>query len=326
MNYRRLGSAGLKLSEISLGTWITFGRQVSEAVAQDCLVAAYDSGVNFIDSAEAYAGGQAEAVLGRLLKKLGWRRGSYVVSTKFYWGLHDGPNERNTLNRKRLVEGIAGSLKRLGLEAVDLIFCHRPDPETPIEEVVRTMDDILHRGQAHYWGTSEWSAAEIAQAHDLARRYNLYPPQMEQPEYNLLQRRRVEVEYAPLCEAIGLGLTVYSPLAGGVLTGKYNAGVPQGSRASQGGMDWVREQVTPELIGQLNRLQAMAGELGCTLAQLALAWCLKNPRVSTVITGASRADQVRENVKAVAIAEQLTPDLVQRIDAIVGNAPGRPEA
>lgn len=324
MNYRRLGSCGLQLSEISLGAWVTFGGQVGEDVALECLSAAYEAGVNFFDNAEAYAGGKAEIVMGGVLRKTGWRRSSYVVSTKFFWGLHDGPNERNTLSRKRLIEGIAGSLKRLQLEYVDLIFCHRPDPQTPIEETVRAMDDILHRGQALYWGTSEWSAAQIMQAYGIARQYGLYPPQMEQPQYNMLHRERVEKEYAPLYKEIGLGATVWSPLASGILTGKYNAGIADGSRMALTGYEWLKDEVTPERIEKIQRLQPVADGLGCTLAQLALAWCLKNPNVSTVISGASRPAQVLENVKAVEVAPQLTPEVMERIDTILGNKP-RPD-
>ena len=321
MNYRRLGSAGLKLSEISLGTWVNFGGPAPEADALNCLTAAYEAGINFFDTAETYSGGEAEAVLGRLLRQTGWRRGSYVVSTKFFWGLHDSPTERASLSRKRLMEGIAASLKRLQLEAVDLIFCHRPDPETPIEETVRAMDDIIHRGMAHYWGTSEWSAAQIMQAHGLAHHYGLYPPQMEQPGYNMLRRERVELEYALLYREIGLGATVYSPLACGVLTGKYNLGIPAGSRAALKGHEWVMDQVTPEVIEKINRLKPVAGDLSCSLAQLALAWCLKNPNVSTVITAASRPEQVHENVKAVEVVPRLTPEVMEQIESILGNRP-----
>ena len=321
MNYRRLGSAGLKVSEISLGTWVTFGQQVQEAAAFECVSAAYEAGVNFFDTAESYAAGRAEIVLGHVLKKSGWRRSSYVVSTKFFWGLHDRPNERNTLSRKRLIEGIAGSLKRLQLEYVDLIFCHRPDPETPIEETVRAMTDIVRRGQALYWGTSEWSAEKIVQAYQIARQWGLYPPQMEQPEYNMFNRERVEKEYAPLYQDYGLGTTIWSPLAYGILTGKYNSGIPVGSRAALAGYEWVKDEVTPERIAKVNELRPVAAGLGCTIAQLALAWCLKNRDVSTVITGASRLSQVQENVRAAGVAERLTPDVMERIEAILDARP-----
>jgi voltage-dependent potassium channel beta subunit len=321
VKYRRLGSAGLQLSEISLGTSITFGRQVSDDTALEVLTAAYEAGVNFIDTAESYAKGRAESVLGSLLKKTGWRRSSYVVSTKFYWGLHDGPNERNTLSRKRLMEAIAGSLKRLQLDYVDLVFCHRPDPDTPIEESVRAMDDIIHRGYALYWGTSMWSAGEIMQAYAVAQQYGVYPPQMEQPEYNMFQRDRVEKEYALLYREIGLGATIWGPMDGGILTGKYNEGVPAGSRGTVPGQEWIKESLTPERIHKIKALEGVAAGVGCSLAQLALAWCLKNPSVSTVIAGASRAEQVCENVKAVEIASQLTPAVMERIDVILGNRP-----
>lgn len=321
MNYRRLGSAGLKLSEISLGTSITFCQQMEADLALACLTLAYEGGVNFFDTAEAYGKGQAEVILGQLLKKTGWRRSSYVVSTKFFWGLYDGPNERHTLSRKRLMEGIAGSLKRLDMEYVDLIFCHRPDPETPIEESVRAMDDIIHRGYALYWGTSQWSADEIMQAHGLARQYGLYPPQMEQPQYHMFYRDRVEREYKRLYKEIGLGTTIWSPLAGGLLTGKYNHGIPAGSRASLPGQDWLRAEITPERVAKLQALAKLAGELECSLAQLALAWCVKNPNVSTVITGASRIEQMRENLGAAEVAATLSPEVMERIDEILGNRP-----
>jgi voltage-dependent potassium channel beta subunit len=317
VNYRRLGSAGLQLSEISLGTSITFARQVDDDTALACLTTAYEGGVNFFDTAEAYAKGRAETLLGQLLKKTGWRRSSYVVSTKFYWGLHDGPNEINTLSRKRLMEGITGSLQRLQMDYVDLVFCHRPDPETPIEETVRAMDDIIHRGYALYWGTSEWGAVEIMQAYAVARQYGLYPPQMEQPEYHLFHRRRVEQEYARLYKEIGLGTTIWSPLGGGVFTGKYNQGVPVGARGSLPGQEWLKESVTPERVKKLLALAGVAGDLDCSLAQLALAWCLKNPNVSSVITGASRPAQVTENLKAGETAAKLTPEVLTRIDAIL---------
>jgi voltage-dependent potassium channel beta subunit len=329
VKYRRLGSAGLQLSEIAIGTSITFVRQVDDDVSLACLTAAYAGGVNFFDTAESYANGQAEALLGRLLKKTGWRRSSYVVSTKFYWGLHEGPNEHYTLSRKRLMEGIAGSLERLQLEYVDLIYAHRPDPETPVEETVRAMDDIIHRGYALYWGTSEWSADAIMQAYGIARQYGLYPPQMEQPEYNLFHRHRVEKEYARLYSEIGLGTTIWSPLYGGVLTGKYNDGVPAGSRATVQGKQWIENNVTPQRVAKVKALAEVAAGLDCTLAQLALAWCLTNPNVSTVITGASRPEQMNENLEAPAIAEKLTPDarrLHARLSLCRPAAAGSPRA
>lgn len=318
MNYRRLGSSGLKVSELSFGSWISFKNQLNDDLALECMRAAYEAGVNFFDNAESYALGESEAIMGRVLKKLGWRRASYIVATKFYWGLNDGPNERNTLNRKYLMQGIEGSLQRLQLDYVDLIFCHRPDPETPVEETVRAMHDIITQGKALYWGTSEWTADQIMLAWQTAERHHLHKPQMEQAQYNLLWRERVEKEYARLYGEIGLGLTVWSPLASGLLTGKYNAGIPADSRAALPGYDWLRERIAnAENLEKVKRLQPIAADLGCTLAQLALAWCLKNPHVSTVITGASRVAQVHENMQALTVLPKLTPEVMARIEAAV---------
>ena len=278
---------------------------------------AYDAGVNFFDNAEVYAKGQAESLMGEALRKLGWRRSSYLVSTKFYWGLHDGPNEKNTLNRKYLMQAIDGSLGRLGLDYVDLVFCHRPDPDTPVEEVVRAMHDMIAAGKALYWGTSEWSAGEIAAAWEIAERHHLHKPAMEQPQYNLFHRERVEKEYARLYADYGIGTTTWSPLASGLLTGKYNEGVPADSRAALKGYEWLSERVLDaDKLRRVRALGPMAQELGCTLAQLALAWCLKNPHVSTVITGASRPAQVTENMKALDVVPKLGAEVMARIDAI----------
>jgi voltage-dependent potassium channel beta subunit len=319
MEYRRLGSAGLKLSALSLGSWVTYGGQVDLDAAVESMRAAYDAGVNFFDNAESYAGGQAEQLMGAALKKLGWRRGSYVVSTKFYWGLAEGPNEKNTLNRKRLMEAIDGSIKRFGLDYIDLIYCHRPDPETPMEEVVRAMSDIVSSGRAVYWGTSEWSADQIADAWRIADKRNLHLPQMEQPQYNLFVRDKVEREFARLYDGFGLGLTTFSPLASGVLTGKYAAGVPEGSRLSLPGYAWLKESAaTPERIAAVERLKPVAAGLGANVAQLALAWCVKNPRVSSVITGASRPAQVAENMQALELVPKLDAGVVAAIEEAIG--------
>jgi voltage-dependent potassium channel beta subunit len=319
MNYRRLGRSGLKVSELSFGSWVTYGNQMGEDVARECMRAAYDAGVNFFDNAEVYAGGRSETIMGDVLKKAGWRRASYIVSTKFYWGLNDGPNERNTLNRKYLMQAIDASLARLSMDYVDLVFCHRPDANTPLEETVYAMHDMIASGKALYWGTSEWSAAEIAGAWAIADRHHLHKPVMEQPQYNLLHRERFEVEYARLFRDLGIGATIWSPLASGLLTGKYNDGIPKDSRGSLKGYEWLAERLSDA--GDLAKVRALAPvatELGCTLAQIALAWCLKNPNVSTVITGASRPAQVTENMQALAVVAKLTPDVMQRIDAIVG--------
>ena len=320
MQYRRLGKAGIKLSALSLGAWVTYGGQVGEQVARECMAAAYDAGVNFFDNAEAYAGGNAELVMGNVIKELGWRRESIVVSTKIFWG-GAGPNDTG-LSHKHIIEGVNNALKRLQLDYVDLVFCHRPDPDTPIEETVRAMDIVIKQGKAFYWGTSLWSAAEVMRADGIARQYGLTPPSMEQPPYNMFERERVEQELVPLYSELGLGTTIWSPLASGLLTGKYNDGIPAGSRATLEGYDWIKESViTPERVAKVKQLQPIADELGCTLAQLGLAWCLSNPNVSSVITGASRATQVTENMRAIEIAPKLTGEVLDRIDAILGNKP-----
>ena len=315
MNYRRIGSAGIKVSELSLGSWVTYGNQVDTAAARECMAAARDRGVNFFDNAEVYALGKSEEIMGEALKKLAWPRVKYVVSTKFFWGLADGPNERNTLNRKYLLQGMDNSLRRLQLDYVDLVYCHRPDPNTPMEETVWAMHDLVHRGKAVYWGTSEWSAAEILAAHEIAERHHLHKPSVEQPEYSLFHRRRVEDEYAPLYEGVGLGLTTWSPLDSGILTGKYRKGVPEGSRGAITRLAFMPEKINdPRKRAAVDALEPIAGDLGCTLAQLALAWCLRNRNVSTVITGASRVSQVEENMKAAEIAPKLDAAVMRRID------------
>lgn len=318
MNYRRLGRSGLQVSELSLGSWVTYGNQVDRRAARESLAAARDAGVNFFDNAEVYAGGQAEEIMGHALKELAWPRVSYVVSTKFFWGLREAPNQYHTLNRKYLHNAIDGSLARLQLDYVDLVFCHRADPSTPIEETVWAMSDMIARGKALYWGTSEWSADEIRAAYEIAERHHLHKPVMEQPQYNLFCRKRVEQEYKRLYEDIGLGLTTWSPLASGLLTGKYRTGVPSGSRAELEGYDWLRARlVDTDKNERVAKLEQVANELGCSVGQLAIAWVLKNPRVSTVITGASRVDQIAENMKATDVAARITPDVLSRIEEIV---------
>lgn len=318
MEYRRLGSAGLKVSVLSFGAWVTFGRQVNDDAAREMLVAALDGGVNFFDNAEAYAAGDAETVMGKAIK--GLRREDLVLSSKVFWG-GEGPNDQG-LSRKHIHEACRNSLKRMQVDYFDLFFCHRPDPDTPIEETVRAMDDLIHQGLILYWGTSEWSAQEIMEAHSVARQYGLNPPQMEQPQYNMFERERIEKEYLRLYTQIGLGTTIWSPLASGLLTGKYNDGIPEGSRASLEEFDWIREQViTPERIEKVKQLAPIAADLDCSLAQLALAWCVKNPNVSTVITGASRIEQLHENMKALDVAEKLTSDVIERIEEVLDNKP-----
>jgi voltage-dependent potassium channel beta subunit len=320
MNYRHLGKAGLQVSELSLGSWVTFGNQLNEDHARECMVAAYEAGVNFFDNAEVYAGGQSETIMGAVLKETGWRRESYLVSTKIFWG-GTGPNDRG-LSYKHIVEGVNNALKRLQLDYVDLVYCHRPDPHTPIEETVRAMDLIIRQGKAFYWGTSEWSAAEIMRADGIARQYCLTPPSMEQPQYNMFTRQRFEVEYRSLYTMLGYGTTIWSPLASGMLTGKYNNGIPGGSRGELKGFDWLKPELTnQERVAKVKKLQPIAQDLGCSLAQMALAWCLKNPNVSTVITGASRVEQVRENLASADLVAKLTSDVMERIELVLDNKP-----
>jgi voltage-dependent potassium channel beta subunit len=318
MQYRNLGRSGLKLSVLSFGSWVTFGPQLDRDLATECLRIAHDAGVNFFDNAEVYAGGQSERIMGEALRDLGWPRSSYVVSSKFFWGIQGGVNMRNTLNRKYLLQAIDGSLERFGLDFLDLVFCHRHDPETPVEETVWAMHDIIDRGKAHYWGTSEWPAERIRAAHRFATDNHLHAPLMEQPQYNLLSRDRVEREYAPLYDELGLGLTVWSPLASGLLTGKYLEAVPQDSRLNVPGYAWLRDVLlTDDNLTKVRRLKQIADRLGVSLHHLSLAWCARNPRVSTVITGASRPEQVRDNMQALDVLPLLTDELLAEIDAAV---------
>ncbi|MGB8984196.1 MAG: aldo/keto reductase [Anaerolineales bacterium] len=317
MEYRHLGKAGIRVSELSFGSWVTFHNQADVKAAVDMMSAAYEAGVNFFDNAEVYANGKSEEVMGAALKQLGWRRGSYLISTKFYWGIQDGVNEKSTLNRKRLIEGINGSLQRLQLDYVDLIYCHRPDSATPIEETVWAMHNIIEWGKAIYWGTSEWAAAEIASAIEIAERHHLHKPVTEQPVYNLFERHRFSPEYQRVYQEYGYGSTTWSPLASGLLTGKYSQGIPAGSRGTLEGYDWLHKHLTDkEKLAKVQALESIAKELDCTLSQLALAWCLKNPFVSTVITGASRVEQVHENMKAGEVAPKLTPEIMAQIEDI----------
>ena len=320
MQYRRLGRGGLQVSELSLGSWVTYHNQVDTAAAQEMLAAAMDAGVNFFDNAEAYAAGQSEVVMGAAFKALKWPRLNYIVSTKFFWGLDregHATNRKDTLNRKYLMHAIDGSLSRLGLDFIDLVYCHRPDPHTPIEETVWAMSDIISRGKALYWGTSEWSAAEIRAAWDIADKHHLHKPVMEQPQYHLFHRKRVEQEYARLYEDIGLGLTTWSPLASGLLTGKYRGGVPEGSRGALQGMEFLHKGLLDNAKNDaVAKLEPIARELGGNLAQLAIAWVNRNPRVSTVVLGASKLSQLQDNLGALALTPKLTPELLARIDAV----------
>ena len=326
MEYRRLGRSGLKVSALSFGAWVTFGDQVDESVARDCMTAAYDAGVNFFDNAEAYAGGQAETMMGNIIQAEGWTRSDLVLSTKIFWG-GDGPNDQG-LSRKHIIEGTQAALERMQTSYVDLIFCHRPDQETPIEETVRAMNYVIDQGMAFYWGTSEWSAEQIRQAYEIARRERLIPPVMEQPQYNMLHRNKVEREFAPLYRDFQLGLTTWSPLASGILTGKYNDGIPEGSRMDLDKYSWLRQRLESEKgqaqLEKVRQLMPVADELDCTMAQLALAWCLLNENVSTVITGASRPEQVEQNMQALDVVERITPEVETRIAEILDNAPEPP--
>ena len=320
MQYRRLGRSGLRVSELSLGSWVTYHTQVDSRAAREMLAAAMDAGVNFFDNAEVYAGGQSEVVMGDALRALKWPRVNYVVSTKFFWGLaREGNtvNRSDTLNRKYLMQAIDGSLARFGLDFIDLVYCHRPDPATPIEETVWAMSDMITRGKALYWGTSEWAAAEIRAAWDIAERHHLHKPVVEQPQYHLFHRQRVEQEYARLYQDIGLGLTTWSPLASGLLSGKYQKGVPKGSRGAMKNMAFLVKGLTDGARNAaVTQLAAVANELGCSLAQLAIAWAAHNPNVSSVITGASRIGQLRDNLGAVDVLPKLVPEVMARIDAI----------
>jgi len=324
MEYRFLGRSGLKVSALSFGSWVTFGEQIDENLATECMLEAYNAGVNFFDNAEAYAGGKSETMMGNIIKKQGWKRSDLVLSTKIFWG-GEGPNDTG-LSYKHIIEGTNESLKRMQTDYVDLIFCHRPDKFTPIEETVRAMDQVIREGKAFYWGTSEWSSEQIREAYQVARREQLRPPLMEQPQYNMFKRDKVEGEYARLYDEIGLGTTIWSPLASGLLTGKYNDGIPENSRLAMDNYDWLREKLLETESGKqklrkVKKLAEVAEDAEISMAEMALAWCLKNPNVSTVITGASKPEQVRQNMKAIDKVEKLTDDVMERIEAILDNKP-----
>jgi voltage-dependent potassium channel beta subunit len=321
MQYRQLGPSGLKISALSFGAWVTFGKQIGDPVAEQLMHTAYDAGVNFFDNAEAYADGKAELVMGDVLKKSGWRRSSYLVSSKVFFGWEDDKPNQAGLSRKHIVEACHDALRRLQVDYLDLYYCHRPDPSVPVYETARAMHDLIVQGKVLYWGTSEWSADALREAHRVCEQYNLHTPVVEQPQYNLFHRARFEQEYGPLYRSPGLGTTIWSPLASGVLTGKYNEGVPSDSRLNAPGMEWLRDEFmnnpgTRAKIAAVPQLAKIAQELGTSLPKLAVAWCLKNPHVSTVILGASRVEQLRENLGALDVVNQLTPDVMQRLDAI----------
>jgi voltage-dependent potassium channel beta subunit len=314
MEYRRLGSAGIKVSALSFGSWVTFGPQLGGDSAYECMKIAYDAGINFFDNAEVYAKGASETIMGEVFKKSGWRRSSYLVSTKLFWGIVDGVNEKNTLNRKYLFESLEGSLKRLQLEYVDLLFCHRYDPETSLEEVAFTMDMIVRQGKALYWGTSEWPAEAIARVSEVCKENGLIKPQMEQPQYNLFVRTNVEIELASLYKSLGLGTTIWSPLASGVLTGKYLKNPGAEGRLHRPGYEWLKERYTAEQAQAVQKLVAISNELDCLPSQLAIAWTLKNPHVSTAILGASSVTQLQENLKSIQITKKLTDEVMRAIE------------
>jgi voltage-dependent potassium channel beta subunit len=324
MNHRRLGKAGVKVSELSLGSWVTFGDQISDDVAEALMVKAYEGGINYFDNAEVYASGRSELVMGKILHKLGWPRDTWLVSSKVFFGSAAHPQKPNQygLSRKHIFEACHGALKRLQVDYLDLYFCHRPDPETPIEETVRAMSDLIAQGKVLYWGTSVWSADEIMEAFAIARQFNLVPPTMEQPFYNLLQREKVEVEYGRLYDRIGLGTTTWSPLASGLLTGKYNDGLPKEARLGLAHYGWLRDWVLkPERLEKVRAFGKLASDIGISPSVLAIAWCLKNPHVSTVILGASKVAQLEENLKASEAVAKLTPELLEKIDDLCGNKP-----
>jgi voltage-dependent potassium channel beta subunit len=323
MEYRHLGKSGLEISTLSFGAWVTMGGQIDEETSYECMKIAYDAGVNFFDNAESYAHGNAEVVMGNVIKKAGWKRSDLVISTKIFWG-GSQPNQTG-LSRKHIIEGARASLVRLQMDYVDLVFCHRPDIYTPIEETVRAMNYLIDQGLAFYWGTSEWTADQIMQAYSVARQYGLIPPTMEQPQYNMFSRQKVEHDYIRLYDEIGLGTTIWSPLASGMLTGKYNQGIPQGTRVTLAGYEWLLEtfedETAAERIKHVKQLIPLAENLGMSMAQLAIAWCMKNPHVSSVITGASKPQQVLENMQVVGFVDRLSADVMDRIEKILENKP-----
>ncbi|VAW18408.1 Voltage-gated potassium channel beta subunit [hydrothermal vent metagenome] len=326
MKYRRLGKSGLKVSEFSFGAWVTFGKQVDVGNAAKMMAVAYDAGVNFFDNAEAYEHGTAEQVMGEALKELAWGRDTYTVSTKVFWG-GDKPTQRG-LSRKHIFDACHAGLRRLNVDYLDLYFCHRPDIETPIEETVRAMHDLIAQGKVLYWGTSEWSAQQITEAYGIARQYSLTPPTMEQPQYNLFERDKVEGEFAPLYDLAGLGTTIWSPLASGMLTGKYNDGIPDDSRINLPGYEWLKEKFNStegqQKLEKVRQLAIVAKEAGLPIHHMALLWCLNNPNVSTVILGASRLSQLKDNLLALKVRDRFTPDLNEAIEKILDNKPEGP--
>ena len=324
MEYRRMGKTGLQLSALSFGSWVTFARQTDDHINERLMMQAYDAGVNFFDNAEVYSAGLSEEMMGRVLKKVNWDRSSYVLSSKAFFGWKGEAKKPNQhgLSRKHLMEACEEALVRLQVDYLDLYYCHRPDPNVPIEEVVRTMNTLIQQGKIFYWGTSEWSAAEIMQAHMVAKALGLEGPSVEQPEYNLFNRMKMEVDYAPIFNNVGMGTTIWSPLASGILTGKYNNGIPEGSRMSLEGYEWLRDRaVVDDKLARIKELGDFANELGVSLPTLSIAWCLSNPNVTTAILGATKESQLTENLKALEVLPLLTAEVKDRIDAIMGTKP-----
>jgi len=326
MEYRRLGKSGLQVSALSFGSWVTFAHQIDDSIAEECMQVAYENGINFFDNAEAYASGKSELVMGKILKKMNWDRTTYIVSSKVFWG-GKLPNQIG-LSRKHVIEACNNALKRLQVDYLDLYFCHRPDKNTPVEETVRAMHDLIQQGKILYWGTSEWSALEIREAYSVARQYNLTPPTMEQPQYNMFHRERFEVEYAKLYSEIGLGTTIWSPLASGMLTGKYNTELPKDTRIQLPNMEWLKKNFTDDeaklKIEKAKQLSKLSADLNTNLPRLALAWCLKNKNVSTVITGASKVEQLKDNLLALEVVPKLTDEVIESIETILQNQPKEP--
>lgn len=329
MEYKRLGKSGLQVSRLSLGSWLTFGKQIKDNTAETLMKTAYDAGVNFFDNAEIYSRGESEIVMGKVLKKMKWERDSYIVSSKVFFGrqgLVDSKPTQKGLHRKHIVEACEQALHRLQVDYLDLFFCHRPDKETPIEETVWTMHNLIQQGKILYWGTSEWSAQEIMEAHMVAKQYNLIGPTMEQPQYNMLHRHKVEVEFSQIYKTVGLGTTIWSPLGSGILTGKYNDGDVKNTRLHMEGLDWLKDRVlVKENIKKVKKLTNLAGDLGCSMPQLALAWCMKNDNVSTVILGASKTTQLKENLKSIDVVDKLDDKVMEKIEKILKNAPAHPQ-
>ena len=324
MNYRRLGRSGIQVSVLSFGSWVTFHKQIDDSIADELMGIAYEQGVNFFDNAEAYALGESEKMMGRVLKKKNWDRSSYIVSSKAYFGWRGKDNKPNQtgLSRKHLFEACNEALQRMQVEYLDLYFCHRPDTNVPIEEVVWTMHNLIQQGKILYWGTSHWSGAEIMEAHRVAQQYGLIAPMMEQPQYNMFERFKMEQDYLPVFQNVGLGTTIWSPLAAGFLTGKYIDGIPEGSRLDIKGFDWLKERwLQEEKIKKLKKLVALAEKLGVSMASLAIAWTIKNPNVSTAILGATKKDQLLDNLTALETLNKLTPEVMDKIEKILQNKP-----